>query len=561
LHNIHLLTSDVKYNYHVKATDEKLKKIENELCDLMPNRRLWKKCGELPRREQGKQLSSFDKNIQSLKKTIRYYKDHNPEVEFYIKLRHFIEDIKLSVSNNNVCFERPYTYPKKKGMDVVDNKHVCRPISMYSLKEHIIICLTNKYFTNVFDFYFAENSFAFRAPKFTDGKYSVLNHHDTVDKIIAFKNKVNKDFLWVAEFDISKFYDSVNHETVKLLFLRLYKRLRKTFPEIYSESAKNIFMKYLDSYQFNKDVYYKSLYDESYFHEFNIKNAKYDWIERDLKKYKYYKVIEEEKIGVPQGGALSGLIANIVLNFVDQKIVKKSDQDTLYLRYCDDMILMHPNRDKCSELCNIYKTNLQKLKLIYHKPLRSLKYSKDSFYSVKSKGPYKWANDRNHGIPWISFVGYDLKFDGSVKIRRSSLKKEMKKQYTNIEIVKNAIKKERRKSEKSIKESIINRLVGMSVGRVKIWNYKWAFDEKMCWLNGFVKVNDNVYLRAQLKMLDRCRNKLINRFSKWLKNNVSDDEIVVQNKKNRQLLHYGLPFSYYYQGISRIKNGTNSVRQ
>ena len=62
--------------------------------------------------------------------------------------------------------------------------------------------------------------------------------------------------------------------------------------------------------------------------------------------------------GVSQGGALSLLIANIVLNDVDQPIVSTPDPCRLFIRYCDDMILLHTNQEKCQAL----KSNIDSLK-------------------------------------------------------------------------------------------------------------------------------------------------------------------------------------------------------
>ena len=50
----------------------------------------------------------------------------------------------------------------------------------------------------------------------------------------------------------------------------------------------------------------------------------------------------------------------------------------------------------------------------------------------------------------------------------------------------------------------------MSVGRVDLSNFN-NLDNEMCWVNGFLKINDNRHVRAQLKDLDRNRSKQISR--------------------------------------------------
>ncbi|MBK8362805.1 MAG: hypothetical protein IPL24_03750 [Bacteroidetes bacterium] len=54
-------------------------------------------------------------------------------------------------------------------------------------------------------------------------------------------------------------------------------------------------------------------------------------------------------MGIPQGGALSGLIANLVLDFADRKMQSLNDSKLLYVRFCDDMIIIHPSKKKAIE--------------------------------------------------------------------------------------------------------------------------------------------------------------------------------------------------------------------
>ena len=126
----------------------------------------------------------------------------------------------------------------------------------------------------------------------------------------------------------------------------------------------------------------------------------------------------------------------------------------------------------------------------------------------------------------------------------------MKKQFDLIrELETRVLNGNNRATRKTIDESVINRLIGMSVGRVKLWNYK-TIKHDMCWINGFQCLTDNKYSRIQLKRLDRSRNRLIYKFRKKL--NEIDDKYIKVHEKNRQLVFYGKPFSYYYAGIEKL---------
>jgi len=46
---------------------------------------------------------------------------------------------------------------------------------------------------------------------------------------------------------------------------------------------------------------------------------------------------EETKLGVPQGGPLSPLLANIMLNELDHELERRGHQ---FVRYADDMVIL-----------------------------------------------------------------------------------------------------------------------------------------------------------------------------------------------------------------------------
>ena len=58
-------------------------------------------------------------------------------------------------------------------------------------------------------------------------------------------------------------------------------------------------------------------------------------------------------------------IANLILHDVDEKIFEH-DKDVFYIRYCDDMILMHTDEDRCHQALNIYMEGIKKNYLLFH---------------------------------------------------------------------------------------------------------------------------------------------------------------------------------------------------
>jgi hypothetical protein len=542
-HLVHLLSTNPKFNYHSKE----LSSIDKELTYLIPKRSSWKNLGNNSRTQNGKPLNSVDKNIKSLLFTINYFKKELPDEPVTKNHNNFIRSILSSIFYASYSIGKPDIYPKPKD-DSTDSPKICRPISIFNLKDKIIICLINKFLTDLFDKYFYSHSYAFRSPINKDGIKKAPTHHDTIQSIITYLAQHQDENLWIAECDMMKFYDTVNHYVVKRKFNDLIKRAKKDNPGINIEPAKRIFYSYLDCYAFNKDVYTKNK-DQSFFQKHYIGYGEFEWVENDLKRLAYYKAPEKERIGVPQGGALSGLIANIVLNYVDQEILRLADDNLLYIRYCDDMLIIHPDKEVCLKAYKKYLYSLRDLKLIPHPSYKMSTYSKD-YWSAKSRAPYLWSSTNSTASPWISFVGYEINRQGDIRVRKKSLKKEMKKQYETINQIRQAIKSNNKRARnRTIEESAINKLIGSSVGRVKIWNYQ-TIQNEMCWVKGFSELNDNKYSRVQIKRLDACRNKLIRK----LKHDLSKSpevEVKESRRKRKQIVYYGKPFSYYYHTFEK----------
>ncbi len=537
-HLLHLITTNPRYNYHNRS----LNKNEEEITKLFPPRKTWKKLGPENRGSIAKPLNSVDKNIKSLLYTISGLEKKHPDNQAIKSMDNFVNSITTAIYSKNYKIGNPIIYPKPKD----DDKELplkCRPISLFNLKDKIIICLVNKYLTDLFDKYFYTNSLAFRSRRNIDGLNITPNHHDALKSIAKYISAYPNGNLWVAECDMMKFYDSVRHYTIKRHFDELCKKVKKDNRDQDLQFARSIFFNYLDCYSFTGNVLPLNK-DITFFNRHGISSGSFEWIERDLEKKCYYKSFIKEKIGVPQGGALSGLIANIVLDHVDKEVLKTGDQDLFYVRYCDDMLIVHPDKQACTEAYKRYLLALRDLKLIPHPSLHLQEYSKE-FWKAKSKNPYLWGRNTINGSPWIGFVGYEINRDGEIRVRKKSLKKEMKKQYETINSIRQAIKHNtKRARNRSIEESAINKLIGSSVGRVKIWNFGSMYND-MCWVKGFSQLNNNKSSMVQIKRLDACRNKLIRKLKKDLSKS-PEIEKKEGHIKRKQILYYGKPFSYYY---------------
>lgn len=383
----------------------------------------------------------------------------------------------------------------------------------------------------------------------------ILSHHDCVNDILKFRTK-NKDIdLYIAECDMKKFYDTVNHKIAKRLFYELISKSQQNYPELNLEIPIHIFKSYLECFAFNIDMPKPS--DTKYWSAYKIPKGEFSWISDAISNH--YSDISKERIGVPQGGALSGLIANIYLNPAD---ILLSGKDFLYQRFCDDMIIISDNLENCTNAIDLYSNVLHELKLFPHNfksenelmTINENEINYKIFWDGKSKGPYKWGKIEKKSYPWIGFVGYEINFLGEIRVRKKSLKKEFKKQKTIIKEIKKAIRTGMRKPKGTATESAINRLIGMSVGRIGLSNFDEVSTD-MCWKNGFKLLNLNKFSIKQIKQLDRNRSKLYYK----LLNEIEDPEIKGTNKLSRQIIKYNKPFSYYYQVLERKTNESSNI--
>ncbi|MNI39003.1 Group II intron-encoded protein LtrA [compost metagenome] len=194
----------------------------------------------------------------------------------------------------------------------------------------------------VFDPQFSENSYGFRPQK---------RGHDAVRKA---KQYMKEEYRWVIDLDLEKFFDRVNHD-------RLMARIAE---KVEDKAILKLIRKYLQS------------------------GVMINGVEMETKE------------GAPQGGPLSPLLSNIVLDELDKELEKRGLR---FVRYADD--------------CNIYvKTR---------KAGDRVKESITAFIETKLKlkvNQNKSAVDR----PWKrKFLGFSFTWNKEPKIRidTQSLKK------------------------------------------------------------------------------------------------------------------------------------------
>lgn len=423
-----------------KSKSEELPDMLQKIQSMTPPRNKWRRLR--PRSRKGN-IPTAVLNRNSLKSTICFdlkrYRKYGAEAPEYLNnLLDFFEEIYDYVDNDgplDLNFSESAKviakFKKNKG-----DTAIYRPLSVYSsLHAKALITLASEYLTTKLDDKLHTEILAYRPKREYHGKenYST-SPNDAIWGLREFMDKHKGQQIYVAECDIQKFYDVLNHDTVLECFAKIAQEAQ--IPNYHE--VERILKAYLDSYSFQKDI--MSLNDNDSF--WNIYKAKqkepkqfcrFEWVSDDCFKTCYESEQQlascKHFLGVPQGGALSCIVANVVLNDVDKVIVSEEDPDRFFVRYGDDIILAHTDYDKCCLLMDAYVRSLEAHHLPYH-PFAPLEEFKDgakitsAYWDMKSKSPYLWGPGEGNASEWIGFVGYEVRYTGEMRIRLSTLDKK-----------------------------------------------------------------------------------------------------------------------------------------
>lgn len=534
-----------KYCANKKWTIRDPDKIKDKefLIDILPARREWyRPKGHSSRKRFG---SSIDVNKSSIKRRIKIIHEkfisgktpYQDTPDWYKKLRYFIFELNIEVlQDTHFRLMPPTIFPAKKKPEDKSNTER-RPLAKSCLKDKIILSLVNKYLTKAFDQLFLPCSYAFRAQNESG---LVPSYHDAVKVLQEFRKSNSDHKLYAAECDIKKFFDCLDHDIVRKYYSIHLESLNAKGIKIHP-AAERIFIAYLNFYSFGKDVYPKND-DLSYWVTLKDDSpmGQFGWVKEMIAKSKDIKC---PSIGVPQGGALSGLIVNMVMHSADQVICQNDDinRDFVYLRYCDDMVIVHKDPAGCLDLFTSYIKQLGELELIIHdSKTHNKKYSKEFWNDVKSRDVYLWSRIRDEQFtnsPWISFLGYLIGDRGELKVRKKSLEKQQAKHDQEINKVIKRLKHQTDDdllaNKESIYHSVSHKLASMAIGRIDVRDYR-SSSAKMCWAAGFKLLENNKYCGQQLRLMDHSRQNSLNHLRKYLKKRTAVLEEIQLSK-----LHFG----------------------
>ncbi len=409
-----------------------------KLSRMMPPRSKWVRPKK--RKDLGKGALALRKVTEkSLLLTYKRDIDLHLEFDYQKEFQAFASKIRARIQSADLRFKSPVLKPIFKDKEEVNGKTVvnCRPLTVYEdLEDKIILALTSRYLTKYLDEYLHPNILSYRkAHLLDDNKFRPSDFNDGIRLIGNYLDEHHSDTIYAADCDIKKFYDVFDHQVIRDCFDRILTLAQMT-PECQTQ-VKQVLEAYLASYNFYDNALQAAKDEPSVFAKIQRKlhdrEARNEYVLGWVDELRQMPVEAQRQRGVSQGGALSLLIANIVLNDVDQPIVSTPDPCRLFIRYCDDMILLHTNQEKCQALMDIYTRSLVDHHLYYHdfKPYTDRK----GFWKVKSHQPYLWGDgDIGSSNRYIGFLGYELRRDGRLRLRKSNID-SLKERFNRQEII------------------------------------------------------------------------------------------------------------------------------
>lgn len=467
---------------------------KDELATMLPPRRQWSRPGKGLRNRRGMTKEavlrdSIIRTVQGIQSASRL-----PETSWGCNLIAFVERIAKRIEAADFAIKAPRLWVKKK--DLSEGKIGYRIVASYEdLSDRVLLALASKSICNRVDRTFSKNSFAFRTSR-------PVSYNTAVRKLQDYRMTHPGD-LFVTRCDIKEFFDSVEHAQILAVAGDFMRR------------------------GLIDQVHYRLI--EAYLHSYDLEFAR-NQLQRQSPELSTGlpegRIFPKGRCGLPQGGVLSSVLSNMVLDRLDKVLDGIVEAGGFYARYCDDMILVHSDTIVCKKYQEALLNATHEIGLELHAPIASDAVGSD-FFQAKAVCLCQWSKSFHN---WIPFLGYCIKADGSLRLRNESIvrqKKTLLREFTRFSARLRQMNVERKLLSKIVERFVVH-VKCTSVGQVDpCGRCRHAYS----WIGAFPLLMHNPDVDRQLKNLDRYETSLLHRLLSMFRLSV--------------LRYLGAPYSYF----------------
>ncbi len=436
-----------------------------------------------------------------------------PFIEKKQKYRRFKKYLKAKQSQENISYNkiRPIKYAPHKDAQI------------FSYYRNLI---SKKYEEKLKEYDLQKNVIAYRkisvTNNVTQGKCNIHFAKEAFDMIVNMKTCI------VFTYDISSFFESLNHHFLKIKLLEVLniKSLPPDYEAVYKALIQYNVAHFDDVYKAfglieNKSGRKKYLHCPRYiFRKKKTLSSKKEYREKIVSQKLITKNTHQ---GIPQGASLSDVLANIYMLDFDKKMrILEKKVNGYYRRYSDDILWIAPTKEVAEKIKSMIHQSVEELCGGTLK-ISSGKTTETEFFKTPcglfSKGQK------------FQYLGF--RFDGKKAFFRDSTISRYKR--NTIKKIRTFIKMAEYKYKKLNRSQSLNSLIDRS----KIFHKVFYRNKKFKDNSEKIQGNFINYFERAKKIFNTCRNRQYSLYDKQLSNHKhwihKQIEKEIKNIQNRSL--------------------------